>query len=228
MPAKSKAQQRLFGMAYAVRKGEMERSEASEEVLKIVDGDMSTKKIKDYAETKHDNLPDKVEEGDMALNPGMNTPGMGPVSMGDNPGSNNAFHSQTPGSGDVDAKSSVDMYKQVRIDNQRAKEFDEIEKKKEMSFFNENFDHFLNESLNESRFYYIETWYKDGNDWHQQLGSDGTAVLRKMPKKSDIDNHIKSIRSLSINVKPYLSGKDWEFRVTDENDRILKTVKVSN
>ena len=35
MPSKSKSQQRLFGMALAVRKGELKRSEVEKEVLDI-------------------------------------------------------------------------------------------------------------------------------------------------------------------------------------------------
>ena len=45
MPAKSKAQQALFGMALAVRKGEMKRSDVDKNVLDIVDGDMTNKEI---------------------------------------------------------------------------------------------------------------------------------------------------------------------------------------
>ena len=52
MPAKSKAQQRLFGMALAVRRGEMKRSEADKSVLDIVDSDMTNKEIEDFAKTK--------------------------------------------------------------------------------------------------------------------------------------------------------------------------------
>ena len=52
MPAKSQAQQRLFGMAWAVRKGEMKRKDAPEEVLKIADSDMTDKEIRDFAKTK--------------------------------------------------------------------------------------------------------------------------------------------------------------------------------
>ena len=62
MPAKSKSQQRLFGMAYAVRKGEMKRSDASEEVLDIVDSDMTDKEIEDFAKTKHKGLKEYVKE----------------------------------------------------------------------------------------------------------------------------------------------------------------------
>jgi hypothetical protein len=62
MPAKSKSQQRLFGMAYAVRKGEMKRSDATEEVLDIVDSDMTDKEIEDFAKTKHKGLKEYVKE----------------------------------------------------------------------------------------------------------------------------------------------------------------------
>ena len=56
MPAKSKAQQALMGMALAVRKGEMRRDEVDDKVLDIVDSDMSTKDIEDFAKTKRSTL----------------------------------------------------------------------------------------------------------------------------------------------------------------------------
>ena len=62
MPAKSKSQQRLFGMALAIRKGEMKRSDASEEVLDIVDSKMTDKEIEDFAKTKHKGLKEYVKE----------------------------------------------------------------------------------------------------------------------------------------------------------------------
>lgn len=62
MPAKSKSQQRLFGMALAVRKGEMSRDDASEEVLNIVDGKMTDKEIEDFAKTKHKGLKEYLKE----------------------------------------------------------------------------------------------------------------------------------------------------------------------
>jgi hypothetical protein len=60
MPAKSQQQQKLFGLALAVKRGEVPRSEASDEVLDIVDS-MSEKKIRDFAKTKHSELPVKIE-----------------------------------------------------------------------------------------------------------------------------------------------------------------------
>lgn len=62
MPAKSKSQQRLFGMAHAVRKGELKRSEVSQEVLDIVDGKMTDKEIEDFAKTKHKGLKEYLHE----------------------------------------------------------------------------------------------------------------------------------------------------------------------
>ena len=52
MPAKSQAQQRLFGMALAVRRGERKRSEVNGVVLDIVDSDMTNKQIEHFAKTK--------------------------------------------------------------------------------------------------------------------------------------------------------------------------------
>lgn len=62
MPSKSKSQQRLFGMAYAARKGELPKSEISGDVKDIVDSDMTTKDIKKFAKTKHKGLPEHIKE----------------------------------------------------------------------------------------------------------------------------------------------------------------------
>ena len=61
MPAKSKAQQALMGMALAVRKGEMGRDEVDDKLLDIVDSDMSTKDIEDFAKTKRSTLKEWLE-----------------------------------------------------------------------------------------------------------------------------------------------------------------------
>ena len=62
MPAKSKAQQRLFGMALAVRSGEIKRSDVNQSVLDIVDGEMTDKQIEDFASTKHKGLKESLLE----------------------------------------------------------------------------------------------------------------------------------------------------------------------
>ncbi len=57
--AKSKSQQRFFGMVHAAQKGEKPASKEVEKVAKS----MGKKDAKDFAKTKHKGLPDKVTEG---------------------------------------------------------------------------------------------------------------------------------------------------------------------
>lgn len=64
MPSKSKSQQRFFGMVDAYKKGEMKN--ASSKIKKAARG-MSMDDVKDFAETKHKGLPEKVEEGIIRL-----------------------------------------------------------------------------------------------------------------------------------------------------------------
>ncbi len=58
MPAKSKAQQRFFGMVRAAQKGE---GVSSPEVAKVAD-EISDKDAKKFAKTKHKGLPEKKVE----------------------------------------------------------------------------------------------------------------------------------------------------------------------
>lgn len=62
--AESKQQQKIFGLALSVKRGETPRSQVSAKVLEIVDG-MSKKQIRDFAKTKHKGLPKKVDEAVM-------------------------------------------------------------------------------------------------------------------------------------------------------------------
>lgn len=59
MPAKSKEQQRLFGMVHAYQKGELKNP--SKEVKDIAK-DISYKDANDFAKTKHKGLPNKVKK----------------------------------------------------------------------------------------------------------------------------------------------------------------------
>ena len=59
MPAKSKAQQRFFGMVDAYKKGELDHP--SKAIKKAAKG-MTKKQVKDFASTKQKGLPEKVEE----------------------------------------------------------------------------------------------------------------------------------------------------------------------
>lgn len=62
--AKSKSQQRLFGLALSVKKGDKKISDVADgvkdDIKRIVDN-MSEKEIRDFAETDTKRLPDKVE-----------------------------------------------------------------------------------------------------------------------------------------------------------------------
>ena len=64
MPSKSKAQQRFFGMVDAYKKGELKK--ASSKIKKAANG-MPMNDVKDFAETKHKGLPEKVEENIIRL-----------------------------------------------------------------------------------------------------------------------------------------------------------------
>lgn len=64
--AKSKSQQRLMGMVRAAQKGEMDNP--SEQVKKLA-MTMKKKDVKDFASTKHDDLPEKKEEVECAATP---------------------------------------------------------------------------------------------------------------------------------------------------------------
>lgn len=59
MPSKSKSQQRFFGMVDAYKKGELKNP--SKSIKKAANG-MSMSDVKDFAETKHDGLPETVGE----------------------------------------------------------------------------------------------------------------------------------------------------------------------
>jgi hypothetical protein len=70
--SESEQQQKLFGLALSVKRGETPRSEASAEVLKIVDS-MSEKKIRDFAKTPHSEVPKKVTEAIARVRPNRRT-----------------------------------------------------------------------------------------------------------------------------------------------------------
>jgi hypothetical protein len=77
----SKSQQRLMGMVYAYKKGELNldklNKSLADKIKSIADGSknkdgektkgMSLKAVKDFAKTKHEGLPEKVEEQSIML-----------------------------------------------------------------------------------------------------------------------------------------------------------------
>jgi hypothetical protein len=66
MPSRSKKQQRLMGMAYAYAKGDIPKP--SDSVKKLAKSFLKKgkkkglKKLKDFASTKHNSLPEKISE----------------------------------------------------------------------------------------------------------------------------------------------------------------------
>lgn len=63
MPAKSKAQQKAAGAAFAVKRGEADKADlqgASKEMFES----MTEEELEEFAATKHDDLPDKIDEDD--------------------------------------------------------------------------------------------------------------------------------------------------------------------
>jgi hypothetical protein len=59
--ATSEQQQKIFGLALSVKRGDVSRSKVSDKVLEIVDG-MSEAEIRKFSSTKHKGLPHKKEE----------------------------------------------------------------------------------------------------------------------------------------------------------------------
>jgi len=122
MPSRSKSQQRLMGVAYAVKNGDMQLSDVDssyrDDVKDLVDG-MTLKQLKDFAETKHEGLPDKIVEN---VSPGQIN-GMGSIELP----TDGLF-----GSGDVPAS--------------RGDAEEEYKKKRKKIKYLKNFENFVNEA----------------------------------------------------------------------------------
>lgn len=70
MPSKSKDQQRAAGMALSAKRGKLKPSELQGSAKQMYDS-MSQKDLEDFASTKHDGLPEKVEEDAVEERDGM-------------------------------------------------------------------------------------------------------------------------------------------------------------
>ena len=68
MPSVSKKQQRLMGQALAFKRGEIKAKdlnpEYADEIKKLAKS-MTEKQLRDFAKTKHKNLPEKVKESNV-------------------------------------------------------------------------------------------------------------------------------------------------------------------
>lgn len=70
MPARSKTQQRLMGLAYAFKSGDVKSKDLNPKYadeIKKISKSMTKKQLKDFAKTKHKGLPEKVEERIMSF-----------------------------------------------------------------------------------------------------------------------------------------------------------------
>ena len=143
MPSVSKSQQRLMGMAYAVKSGDMEISDidpAYRDKVKSLSDGMTKKDLKKYASTKHEDLPETVDEdfaqAQQHITPSANIGGMGPVILPSDGG---------VGSGDVPSVADIDD------DEEEAKK-DKTKKKLEMENFKlfTQFNNFVTEALSEA------------------------------------------------------------------------------
>ena len=203
MPSVSKSQQRLMGVAYAVKSGSMELKDVDAEyrdkVASLVDG-MTKKDLKKYASTKHDKLPETVDE-DFAqaaqnITPSANIGGMGPV----------VFPTDGQvGSGDVPAGPQV---ADIDDDEEEAKK-DKTKKKLEMESFGifTQFNDFLNEAFEDRRDLvkdlHFETDPEIAQDMKIEIGKrQGEVTLRKQ-----IEGGEYSLKRFRKDIK-YGDGKD--------------------
>lgn len=60
MPSKSKSQQRLFGIIHSCQKNEKKKICSEPSIKKIIQN-ISKKDAKDFASTKHEDLPERLE-----------------------------------------------------------------------------------------------------------------------------------------------------------------------
>jgi hypothetical protein len=71
MPSVSKSQQRLMGQAYAYKTGELKSKDLNPEwaeEIKDLAKSMTKKQLRDFAETKHDGLPNKKVKESKIMN----------------------------------------------------------------------------------------------------------------------------------------------------------------
>ena len=74
MPAKSKSQQRLFGMLHAYNKGELHGSKSLMRKMKSMSGHISDEDARHFAETPHKGLPEKKASVKTAGQPDYGSP----------------------------------------------------------------------------------------------------------------------------------------------------------
>ena len=147
MPSTSKSQQRLMGMAYSLKKGEMDPKDASQEVKDLADS-MTLKQLKDFASTKHEGLPEVAENITLGSIGGM--------------GATLLPTSTQPGSGDVLSGSGDAEEEFLKIKKERKDYLTKMKKFK-------TFEQYINEGIETA----VNTFAKD----EQQEGFDAKVFL---------------------------------------------------
>ena len=147
MPSTSKSQQRLMGMAYSLKKGEMDPKDASQEVKDLADS-MTLKQLKDFASTKHEGLPEVAENITLGSIGGM--------------GATLLPTSTQPGSGDVLSGSGDAEEEFLKIKKERKDYLTKMKKFK-------TFEQYINEGIETA----VNTFTKD----EQQEGFDAKVFL---------------------------------------------------
>jgi hypothetical protein len=208
MPSVSKSQQRLMGMAYAVKSGDMEISDidpAYRDKVKSLSDGMTKKDLKKYASTKHDKLPETVDEnsaGSVSLNPGMTIGGIGDPVLPT---------ATTVGSGDVLSVADIDD------DEEEAKK-DKTKKNLEMESLHLTFESFTNKlnedavaSLYESailenavRDLHFETDPEKAEELKIEIGASQGEVTRR----KQIEGGEYSLRRFRKEIKYDTTGED--------------------
>jgi len=142
MPAVSQAQQKLFGIAYAVKQGHMKLDDVAPEYrdkVKDLVGGMTADQLKDYAETAREGLPQHAEEG-LSYAASYNAPqgasmpgsGMGKIALPD-------MSTGATGSGDVPAGQgdAEEEFKKAKRKRKRLLQMQKIQSYE--SFINEKY-----------------------------------------------------------------------------------------
>ena len=138
MPAKSKAQQRLMGLAYSVKQGYMDIAQVGAEYkdkVKELVNSMSIEQLKDYATTPHEGLPDEVDSDSnesMGFATGSNGPqsigmpgmGMGKIALPDLGTGATGSGDKPAGRGDADDEYEKEKKKKKKREKKLAKSFE--------------------------------------------------------------------------------------------------------
>ena len=227
MPSVSKSQQRLMGMAYAVKSGDMEISDidpAYRDKVKSLSDGMTKKDLKKYASTKHDKLPETVDENfetaNARISPSANIGGMGPVVLPSD---------GVVGSGDVPSVADIDD------DEEEAKK-DKTKKKLEMEGFKlfTQFNNFIAEG--KSNFKVLLRTAKDESIGRKiRLGDKkdpGHEIWEKIDKMHWMN--LETEEKLDLNKwakhadKFNMEGKDLQFENLKEAAKVYEAAVLEN